>query len=300
MQSSYVITCCSTADLSAEHFESRGIPYVCFHYIFDGVSYPDDLGKTMPFEDFYSKIRAGEQATTAQVNVEQFTEFFTPFLEQGKDILHVSLSTGLSGSFNSANAAKEQLLERFPDRKIEIVDSLGASSGYGLLMDMLATRRDEGASFEEAHQWAEENKLNIHHWFFSSDLTSYIRGGRISKTAGFFGTLLGVCPLLNMDAAGHLIPREKIRTKKRVKAAIVDKMKEHAEGGVNYSGKCYISQSSCVEDAQDVAKAIEEAFPKLDGKVEINYVGTVIGSHTGCGTVALFFVGDKRSDIVEN
>lgn len=298
--SSYVLTCCSTADLTAEHFESRSIPYVCFHYIIDGVSYPDDLGKTMPFEEFYSKIRDGASPTTTQVNVEQFKEFFTPLLEQGKDIIHISLSSGLSGAYSAANTAKAQLLEQFPDRRIEIVDSLGASSGYGLLMDMLADRRDDGASFDELCAWAEENKLNIHHWFFSTDLTAYIKGGRISKTAGFFGTMLGVCPLLNMDAAGHLIPREKIRTKKRVKATIVDKMKEHAVDGTNYSGKCYISQSACVEDAQDVANAIEEAFPKLNGRVEINYVGTVIGSHTGCGTVALFFVGDKRSDIVES
>ncbi len=296
---SYVLTCCSTADLTAEHFNARSIPYVCFHFIIDGVSYPDDLGKTVPFEDFYEKIRQGASPTTAQVNVEQFKQFFEPFLKEGKDIMHVSLSTGLSGSFNAANTAKTQLLEAYPERRIELVDSLGASSGYGLLMDMLADRRDEGFSLEELKDWAEENKLNIHHWFFSSDLTSYIRGGRISKTAGFFGSLLGVCPLLNMDAAGHLIPREKIRTKKKVKAAILEKMKEHAKDGLDYSGKCYISNSACYDDAKDVADAIEATFPKLSGHVEINHVGTVIGSHTGCGTVALFFVGDKRTDIVE-
>ncbi len=296
----YVLTCCSTADLSAEHLAKRSIPYVCFHFIIDGVSYPDDLGQSVPFEDFYQRIREGAEPTTAQVNVQQFIQFFEPYLKDGKDILHVSLSSGLSGSFNAANTAKAQLLESYPDRKIELVDSLGASSGYGLFMDMLADRKDAGASLEELKSWAEENKLTIHHWFFSTDLTSYIRGGRISKAAGFFGTLLGVCPLLNMDAAGHLIPREKIRTKKKVKAAILEKMKEHAVGSLEYCGKCYISQSACIEDAQDVARAIEECFPKLNGKVEINYVGTVIGAHTGCGTVALFFVGDKRSDIVES
>ncbi len=295
----YVLTCCSTADLSMEHLNARSIPYVCFHYIIDGVSYPDDLGQSISFEAFYQKMREGAQPTTAQVNVQQFLQFFEPFLMEGKDVLHVSVSSGLSGSYNAANTARTQLLEKYPARKIELVDSLGASSGYGLLMDMLADRRDAGAPLDELKAWAEENKLTIHHWFFSSDLTSYIRGGRVSKTAGFFGTLLGVCPLLNMDAAGHLIPREKIRTKKKVKAAIVERMKEHAAGGLDYSGKCYISQSACYEDARDVANAIEKAFPKLSGSVKINDIGTVIGSHTGCGTVALFFVGDKRTDIVE-
>ncbi|MDD4075653.1 MAG: DegV family protein [Eubacteriales bacterium] len=292
----YILSCCSTADLTAEHFEARDIHYVCFHFIIDGISYPDDLGKTMSSADFYAKIKTGAQPTTAQVNVGQYIEFFKPFLEAGQDILHVSLSTGLSGSYNAATTARAQLLEQYPDRRIELVDSLGASSGYGLLMDMLADRRDAGASLDELRDWAEANKLTIHHWFFSSDLTSYIRGGRISKTAGFFGSLLGVCPLLNMDVAGHLTPREKIRTKKKVIQRIVDMMKAHAANGDAYDGKCYISQSACLEDAQAVAAMVEAAFPKLNGPVEINNVGTVIGSHTGCGTVALFFVGDKRED----
>jgi len=249
----------------------------------------------MPFEEFYRKIAAGSQPTSSQVNVAEFIEFFEPFLKEGKDILHVSLSSGLSGSFNSAGIAAQELMSNYPDRKIRIVDSLGASSGYGLLMDMLADRRDRGMSFEEAHEWAEENKLLIHHWFFSTDLTSYIRGGRISKTAGFFGTLLGICPLLNMDAAGHLIPREKIRSKKKVIQAIVERIKEHAQNGTDYSGKCFISNSGCIPDAQEVANMVEAAFPHLDGKVMINSVGTVIGAHTGPGTVALFFVGDKRN-----
>lgn len=292
---SYILTCCSTADLTKEHFESRSIPYVCFHYVFDGVQYADDLGQSMPFSEFYQKIRDGVQPTTAQVNVEEFTEFFTPFLEKGLDILHVSLSSGLSGAYNAANIAKEQLLETYPDRKIEIVDSRGASSGYGLLMDMLADRRDEGADFAALKAYAEDLKLHIHHWFFSTDLTSYIRGGRITKAEGFFGALLGICPLLDMDAAGKLVPLEKIRTKRKVKLAIIEKMKEHAKDGLDYSGKCYICHSDCYDDAKDVADMVEATFPKLNGKVEIFYVGTVIGSHTGCGTVALFFEGDKRA-----
>ena len=290
----YVLSCCSTADLSKEHFEERDIHYICFHYKLDGVDHPDDLGQTIPFEEFYKKMDEGADTVTSQVNVSEYVEYFSKFLEEGKDILHVSLSTGISGTYNSAMNAALIARERYPERKIYIVDSLGASSGYGLLMDKLADLRDSGMSIEEVRDWTEEHKLNLHHWFFSTDLKFYIKGGRISKTAGTIGTILGICPLLNMDNEGRLIPRAKIRSKRKVIQEIVKRMEENADDGLDYSGKCYISQSACVEDAKEVARLVEERFPKLCGKVEINYVGTTIGSHTGPGTVALFFWGKKR------
>ena len=151
-------------------------------------------------------------------------------------------------------------------------------------------------SLDELHQWLEQNKLCLHHWFFSTDLSSYIRGGRISKTSGMVGTLLGICPLLNMDQKGRLIPRKKIRGKKQVMQEMVKMMEQHAEGGLQYSGKCFLSESACMEDARAVAEMIETRFPRLDGKVQINSIGTVIGAHTGPGTVALFFWGDTRTD----
>lgn len=292
----YVLTCCSTADMPYDYFKSRNIPYVCFHYVLDGKEYPDDLGQTMTFEEFYRRVAAGSMPTTSQVNVGQFIEFFEPFLKEGKDILHISFSSGLSGAYNSALIAREELLSRYPDRKIIVIDSLGASSGYGLLMDMAADMRDNGATIEELKAWVEENKLNVHHWFFSTDLTHYKRGGRISATSAVVGTLLNMCPLLNMSYDGKLIPRKKIRGKKQVIAQIVNMMEMHAKDGVNYSGKCFISNSACYEDARKVADLIEEKFPLLSAPVMINSVGTVVGSHTGQGTVALFFVGDKRED----
>ena len=291
---SFVLSCCSTADLSKDHFETRDIHYICFHYFLDGKEYPDDLGQSIPFHDFYQAMVNGAETKTSQVSIGEFTAYFRPFLKEGKDILHVTLSTGISGVYNSASSAAEILREEFPDRKIYIVDSLGASSGYGLLMDHLADLRDEGKTIDEVHDFAEAHKLNLHHWFFSTDLTFYIKGGRVTKTAGFVGTLLKICPLLNMDDLGRLIPRYKIRTKQAVIRQIVEKMKEHAEGGLDYSGKCYISNSDCPEDARAVADLVEQTFPRLNGRVEINSVGTTIGSHTGPGTVALFFWGDER------
>jgi DegV family protein with EDD domain len=294
--SEYILSCCSTADLSKEHFEKRDIKYICFHYKLNGVDYSDDLGQSIPFEEFYQRMDSGEDTQTSQINVTEYLEYFESFLSEGKDILHLTLSSGISGSYNSAINAARIASERYPERKIYLVDSLAASSGYGLLMDKLADLRDEGMGIDELKDWAEENKLRLHHWFFSSDLKFFIKGGRVSKTAGTVGTILGICPLLNVDNEGHLIARAKIRTKKKVIREIVKRMEEFAEDGYDYSGKCYISQSACVGDAEAVAQLIEELFPKLNGKVLINYIGTTIGSHTGPGTVALFFWGKKRED----
>ena len=292
----YVLSCCSTADLTKQHFQNRDIHYVCFHYEMDGVQYADDLGDSMPFDKFYQAMADGADTKTSQVNVDEFVAYFTWFLEQGLDILHVCLSSGISGVYNSANAAKKLLEVQYPDRKILVLDSLCAASGYGLFMDKLADLRDAGLSIDELYAWAEAHRLQLHHWFFSTDLTFYVRGGRISKASGWFGTKLKICPLLNMDNLGRLIPRYKFRGKKKVIEAIVDKMQEHAQDGLHYSGKCYLSNSACYEDARAVADLIEQRFPDLNGKVEIMSIGTTIGSHTGPGTVALFFWGDERTE----
>lgn len=294
--SDYVISCCSTADLSKEHFEKIDVHYCCFHYEMDGVQYLDDLGQSMDFDVFYQRMTDGAMTKTSQINADEYEEYFTQFLSQGKDIIHLTLSSGISGTFNSANLAKALLEDKYPDRKIYVIDSLAASSGYGLLIDHLATMRDSGATIDELAAWVEEHKLNLNHWFFSSDLTFFIRGGRISKAAGAVGTVLNICPLMNVDFEGRLIPRYKIRTKKKVIQAIVDKMAEQAEGGTDYNGKCFISHSACEEDAKAVAALVEERFPNLNGRVLINSIGTTIGSHTGPGTVALFFWGQKRVD----
>ncbi len=294
--SNFVLSCCSTADLAKEHFEKRNIEYICFHYQMDGVEYLDDLGQSIPFDEFYKRMAEGADTCTAQVNISEYLEHFEKFLAEGKDVLHLTLSSGISGSYNSAVNAALIAAERYPERKIYIVDSLAASSGFGLLMDKLADLRDEGMDIDSLRDWAEENKLCLHHWFFSTDLTFYVKGGRISKAAGVFGGLLNICPLLNMDNEGRLIPRSKIRGKKKVITEIVKRMEEFADDRENYSGKVYMCHSACIEDAEAVAALVEAAFPKMNGKVLINNIGTTIGSHTGPGTVALFFWGDKRVD----
>ena len=292
----FILSCCSTVDLSTEKLESLGVSYACFNYFLDGKEYSDDLGKTLSSKDFYAAMVAGADTKTSQINAAEYEDYFKSLLDSGKDVLHISLSSGLSGSYRSACLAAEELREKYPARKLIVVDSLGASSGSGLLVALAADLRDGGKTIEEAAAWLEENKLNVHHWFFSTDLTFYVKGGRVSKAAGWFGTALRICPLLNMNHEGKLIPREKIRTKQRVIKAIVDKMSLMVQNGTAYDGKCFISNSDCLEDAEAVKALVEETIPAMKGKVEIYNIGTVIGSHTGPGTVALFFMGSKRVD----
>jgi DegV family protein with EDD domain len=276
--------------------DRRGIRYACFHYILDGQEYLDDMGETLPLDDMYQKMVEGAETKTSQVTVGEYMDHFESMLKEGKDVLHIAFSSGLSGTYNSACIAVDELREKYPERKIYLVDSMAASSGFGLIMETLADKRDEGQDIDELYDWITHNKLRMQHWFFSTDLTFYIRGGRVSKTAGFVGNVLNICPLLNVDYLGRLQPREKIRGKKKVIARTLEMMEKHAEGGLDYSGKCYISYSACLDDALKLASMIEERFPKLAEQVQIYPIGATIGSHTGPGTVALFFWGDERED----
>lgn len=293
MMSDFILSCETAADLSKEQYQNKDIKYICFNYEMDGVAYPDDLGVSMTLDEFYRRVMDGADTKTSQCNAEQYVEHFKPYVEEGKEILHLTLSSGISGTYNSAMIAKDMLEEEFPGCKIYIVDSLAASTGYGMIMDELSDMRAAGKSIDECYEWVEANKKRLHHWFFSADLTTFIRGGRISKTAGTFGTALQICPLMNVDFMGRLIVRDKVRTKKKVITAIVDRMAEHADE--DYTGKVFLSNSSCIEDAQAVADKVNEKFPNNAGVV-INDIGPTIGSHTGIGTVALFFWGDERID----
>ena len=293
---SYILSCCSTVDLTKEHLDKINVSFACYHFILDGVEYPDDLGQTMPFEEFYNRLKNGSDSTTSQISVGEYMDYFKKLLDTGNDVIHLSFSSGVSGSYRSAMTAADMLREQYPDRKLYVIDSLAASSGYGLLVEAAAKKRDEGLSIDELKDWVETNKLRLHHWFFSTDLTFFVKGGRVSKVSGMIGGVFEICPLLNVSNEGRLIPRAKIRTKKKVIPEIVNRMVEHAENGTDYTGKVYISNSDCLEDAKEVASLVESKFKKMDGKVLINSIGTVVGTHTGPGTVALFFWGDERVD----
>lgn len=287
--SNYVISCCSTADLNQSYFDKNQVPFACFHFFVDDEMYEDNLGKSMDFATFYQKMRDGAMTRTSQVNAEAYTEMFRPYLEQGKDILHITLSSGISGTYNSACIAQDMLAEEFPDRTIYIIDSLTGSVGYGLLVDTALAKQSEGMDIHTLNQWLLDNRLKLGLWLMVSDLTYLVRGGRVSKASGAIGNLLNICPLIEFDDEGKLNVREKVRTKKKALKTQLEKMKTHASGGTDYNGKCFISHSDCLEDAKTLAAMVEEAFPHLDGPVEISNIGTVIGSHTGPGAVVLTY-----------
>lgn len=292
----FVLCCGTTADLSKAHMDSRNLKFIMAPYYLGGKEYYDDLFQSMTPKDFYQAMVDGADTRTSQPNIEEFLNFYESILKEGKDILFLALSSGLSGTCQSAMNAANIARERYPERKVYVVDTLAASSGYGLIVDKAADLRDEGKTIEEIRDWVEEHKLELHHWFFTTDLTFFIKGGRVSKAAGTVAGVLGICPLLNVSVEGKLVKREQIRSKKKVIRATVDKMKENAEGGLEYADKCYLCNSACRADAEAVVALVKEAFPNIKGDIIINDIGPSIGSHTGPGTVALFFWGKKRED----
>ena len=292
----YIISCCSTADVTEEYLKEKNIEYICFHYYLDDKAYKDDLYKSMSPEAFYQAMVDGAMTKTSQVNADEFSEYFRGFLAQGKNVIHLTLSSGISGVINSARIAAEELNEEFSDCKVVVFDSLTASSGYGLFMDKLASLRDQGYDFDALVEWTKEHIQNQNTWFFTTDLTFFIRGGRISKLSGWFGTALNICPLLNINNEGKLIPRQKCRGKKLVKKACLAAIKEHILDGAEYSENIFITHSVCYDDAREIADMLEEAFPNMKEKVRIFDIGPTIGAHTGPGTVAIGFWGKEKEN----
>ena len=291
----YVLSCCSTCDLTAEHLQQRDINVIFFHYELDGKMYNDDFGSTIPYHDFYQAMAEDKMTRTSQVNTDEFKAYFTKFVATGRDVLHLCLSSGISGVYNSAAAAAAEVNERYPDRRVVVIDSLCASCGYGLLMDRLADLRDEGKTLDEVAAFAKENRTKVQHWFFTSDLKYLVRGGRVSKVAGAFGTMLNICPLMWVDKDGKLAAREKVRTKRRVIRTCADRVGELIENGADYNGKVYINHSDCVEDAKALRDIIVSEHPKMAEAPRIGWVGTTIGSHTGPGLTVICFWGAERT-----
>lgn len=295
--SDYKITCCSTCDLDAAHLKNIGVNYALYHYVIDGVDYLDDLFLSKTPEEFYGAIDAGAMPTTSQVTPEQLITMLEPILKEGLDVLHIEFSSGLSGGWEqSALVAQKILKEKYPARKIYFVDSLAASSGYGLLVDKAAELKAGGMGIDELYKWLEANKLRVRHWFFTTNLTHLKRGGRVSGPAAAIGNMLNICPVMDVNSEGKLIVRKKVMGKKKALAELLAKMREQAVDGEEYSGKCFISHSMREEDAKTLAGMVEETFKNLDGRVEVDNIGTVIGSHTGAGTIALFYFSkDNRA-----
>lgn len=286
----YVITTDNNADLPVEYYKEHNVGCMYFSYTMDDVLYKQ--GSYMPEGEFYGKMRAGSMPTTAQVNPEEARLLFEPYLKEGKDILHIAFSSGLSGTYNSCRIAVEELREEYPDRIITIIDSLAASLGQGLLVYLTQKLKEEGADMQTAVEWAENHRKNIVHLFTVDDLNHLYRGGRVSKTTAVLGGMLNIKPILHVDDEGKLIPIGKVRGRKKSILELASLMDEKLGSHKDTCDTIFISHGDCLEDAKILAEKIKARY-QINTEI-INYVGSVIGAHSGPGTLALFFVGDLR------
>lgn len=294
MENEFILSCESTVDLPYSYLEQRDIPVLFYSYMIGEETYVDDMGRDPEaLPEFYRRIDAGAMPTTAQLNEFQYEEFFAPLLERG-DVLHINFGSGMTASINNARLAAETLRERYPERRLVIIDSLCSSSGYGLLVDYAADMRDAGSTLDETADWVTAHCNRVHHQFYSTRLDMYRRSGRMSGAAAAIATVLNICPIMRLDNAGRIIAYDKVRGKKAAVKRTVDTMAQHAEGGEAYAGKCFICHSNCLEDAEITKAAVAARFPHIAGDIRICDIGTIIASHCGPGTVAVFFLGDER------
>lgn len=295
MGNTFILSCESTVDLPYSYVSGRNIPVLFYAYSIDGTEYPDDMGRDPEaLGRFYKFIEDGKLPSTSQINTFRYEEYFDELLQRG-DVLHITLGSGMTSSPRNAELAAEKMREKYPDRKLVVIDSLCSSSGYGMLVDSAADLRDEGKSLEEVEAWTLENRHFIHHQFYSTDLTHFRRGGRVSGAAAMVATVLGICPIMHLNKTGHIIAYSKARGKKNAISATVKAMEEHASGGLEYSGKCFVYHSNCIADAEETISVIKSRFLKLTD-IRLFDIGTIIGSHTGVGTVSVSFFGGERDD----
>lgn len=287
----FVLFTDATADLPSDIFNQMNIEVIPMDFEMGGTSYthyPD--GRELNSRDFFAKIRNGEMATTSQINVTRYYDFFTPFLKAGKDILYLAFSSGLSGTYQASILASNELMEEYPERKIVSVDTLCASGGEGLLVYMAAQKKQDGMSMEELVNWVNENRHHLCHWFTVDDLHHLKRGGRISAISATFGTALNIKPLLHVDTEGKLAVHSKIRGKKRCVEKLLECMEQTAIDPIH--NPVVITHSDCYEEAVTLAQKVKDTFHTTD--VLISDMGPIIGAHTGSGTLVLTFLGNHR------
>lgn len=284
----YIITVNSTIDLPKEWLAERGVPVAPLKYTIDGETYTDMEG--LSAKEFFAKLREGKMSVTSQVNPEEAAAMLEPYVKEGKDVLHLGFSSGLSGTLNSMRIGAEMLQEKYPDAKIIVIDTLCACLGEGILLYYALKEKAKGKTIEEVAQWAEENKLHVCHNVTVDDLNHLHRGGRVSKTTAVLGTLVQIKPIIHMDDNGTLQVIGKERGRKKSLNKIVDMAVEQSKGWEN--DIVMITHGDCIDDAEYVAKLVREKMG-IDN-ILINNIGTVIGSHTGPGVVAVFCMGNKR------
>lgn len=285
----FTLSCESTTDLPLHHFNKRNIPVLPYTYTVDGVEYVDDMRESNGLALFYNLLTSGKRPTTSLINEEKYLDFFRPLLEKG-DLLHVAFSSSLSHSASNAIRAAETLKKEFPNRKIFVVDSLCACVGYGILVDMMADLRDEGKSIEEVYEWANDNKLNVHHRFFSTTLTYFHRSGRLSGPAALIGNILKLCPIVKLDANGNMIAYAKVMSENKALCKLLADVTPLIDA--DYDGRLWLAHSNYVSMATKAVAELKQTYPKAD--IRIFEIGPVVASHCGPGTLSMYFFGKPR------
>lgn len=286
----YILTTESTVDLSAERLQALGVPVIRMEYAVDGgESQPDDMSEDCAFSVF-RRMREGSVVTTALVNTHRFVEFWTPLLEAGNDILHIAFSSALSSTCQCAQLAVEELKTAFPDRTVYVVDSRGASGGQGLIVEHAAMQRDLGLSLLACRDWVEQNRFSFHYLFTVDDLQYLQRGGRITSAEAFVGSLLRIKPVLDMDLEGRLIPRAKVNGRNAALRHMLQKFQATFDPALNPF--VILCNADCPADAEKFAGMVHTVYPSLE--IRHSFIGTVIGAHSGPGTLAIFYRGPGR------
>lgn len=281
----------STADLPEEYLKEHGIGCINICYTLNGITYGRE-GRELEWKDFYAQMREGQMPTTSQINPAEFKEFFEECLKESKEVLYLAFSSGLSGTYNNARMAAEELMEERPEAKIMVVDSLCASMGEGLFVHKAVCMKEDGKTMEEVADWMQEHVQNFVQVFTVDDLNHLYRGGRVSKVTAVVGSIAGIKPILHVDEEGHLIPISKTRGRKKSLHCLVDYMAEKTAHFDMENDIVMISHGDALEEAEYVKEMIQERFGIQN--FLINHIGPTIGTHAGPGTIALFFMGESR------
>ncbi len=294
MNHDYILSCESTADLPYDYVAGRDISVLFYTYTIDDVAYRDSmLSDPEARKNLYNALVSPDKVVkTSLINIGEYLDYFDALLQQG-DVLHITLGSGMTGSYYNANEAADEMREKYPERKLIIIDSLCSCGGYGLLTDYAADMRDNGYTIEQLEQWVLEHRKNVQHHFFNADLKYFRKSGRMSGPTATLATLLNIIPVMRLDDKGKILAYDKVRGKQVVIKRMTDIMLRHAEGGAAYSGKCIVDTAFNEEDGQKLIDSIKASFPNISDLRFLD-IGDIISSHCGPGTVSFYFMGDEN------
>lgn len=291
----YIISCSSPVDVDFDYFMKRGVYVLFYNYIMDNIEYEDIMGRSKDELDvFYGNLEKGIRLYTSQVSIEKYVIYFEQLLKERKNIVHIELGTGMTNSLLNALQAVELIKEKYPDVRIDVIDSLCSSTGYGMLVDSAIDLKNQGFAIDELEMWINENRRRLHHQFFCTDLSFFKRSGRITMLTAIIGEIMKTCPIMKLNNDGKIVVYSKAFGKKNAIKKTIEEVMNHIKNGHNYHDKLWINHSNCPQVAEMLQQEIIKVLPQYQNNIKIWNIGTTIGSHCGPGTIAVFFYGNER------